>query len=40
MSSRIDPPDTRPADGFSSLAEYAAQHDATYHQVYGWVRWG
>ena len=36
----MDPPDTLPGEGYIPLAEYAAQHDATYQEVYGWVRWG
>jgi hypothetical protein len=40
MSSRVDPPDTPPGEGYVSFMEYAAQHGATYHPVYGWVRWG
>jgi hypothetical protein len=40
MSSRVDPTDTPPGEGYVSFMEYAAQHGATYHQVYGWVRWG
>src|SRR3954464_4074275 len=40
MTSRSEPPATPPAAGFVTLVEYAAQHGTTYHQVYGWVRWG
>src|SRR4051794_34051140 len=36
----MDTPDTPPAEGYVTFVEYAARHGATYHQVYGWVRWG
>jgi putative ABC transport system substrate-binding protein len=36
----MDTPDTPPTAGYATLTEYAAQHGLSYHQVYGWVRWG
>src|SRR5436309_1367287 len=40
MSIPTDLPDPPPSEDLITLAEYAAQHGASYQQVYGWVRWG